>query len=33
MYEWKWDPTDENLPTNIKKLDELLTEAMQKRLD
>lgn len=33
MYEWKWDPTDENLPANIKKLDELLTEAMQKRLD
>lgn len=33
LYEWKWDPKDPNLPKDIKRLDEILTEAMEKRLD
>jgi hypothetical protein len=33
LQEWKWDPNDPNLPTDIKKLDELLVKIFEKKIE
>ena len=33
LQEWKWDPSDPNLPTDIKKLDELLVKIFEKKIE
>lgn len=33
LQEWKWDPSDPNLPADIKKLDELLVKIFEKKIE
>jgi hypothetical protein len=33
LQEWKWDPSDPNLPVDIKKLDELLVKIFEKKIE
>ncbi len=33
LQEWKWDAADLNLPSDIKRLDELLIEIFEKKID
>jgi hypothetical protein len=33
LQEWKWDPSDPNLPEDIKKLDALLEDIFTKKID
>ncbi|MDZ4669175.1 MAG: hypothetical protein SGJ00_15010 [bacterium] len=33
LQEWKWDPSDPNLPLDIQKLDVLLLQIFEKKID
>ncbi len=33
LQEWKWDAADPNLPSDIKRLDDLLLEIFEKKID